>query len=370
MGNDNAHSVPTLIARQFQIAGNLHDMAPLKIGHINETFVSRWENGPRTTRYVHQLVNHNVFTDVPSVMANIERVTHHIRRKLNAGEGIKGERTLTLVPTHEGAFVVQDPEGNWWRTYEFVEGTYNVSQCNGSAEATEAGRAFGRFQRYLFDLPSPALVDPIPGFQDTASRMVALEWAISEDKMGRVRDVTREISFIRDRTQEASMLVTLLSEGRVPMRITHGDTKLNNVLFSNESKRGVCVVDLDTCMNGSILYDFGDLVRNTTQTAAEDEQDLSRVNIDLRLFEAIVQGYMETIGEALHPVERQYFGVSAKWLAVTLGARFLMDYLNGDHYFRIHRPGHNLDRCRTQLKMAECIERHEKEIEKIVQRYS
>lgn len=359
------------VVSSFDLGGEILDLLPLKIGHINETYVSRVRDSKGgVRRYVHQLINEAVFRDVPHVMRNIERVTGHIQSKIDRGEGIEGEQTLQLVSTRDGALIVCDARGAKWRTYRYVEGTYNVSQCSSGEEAVEAGRTFGRFQRYLFDLPGEPLVDPIPGFQDSAARMVALEHAIAADEHGRVRDVRREIEFIRARTAEASKLVTLLNNGSLPRRVTHGDTKLNNVLFSERTRRGVCVVDLDTCMSGTILFDIGDLIRNTAQTAAEDERDLARVNVDLTLVEGLVRGYVEAIGSALAPAERRYLPNSALWLAVTLGARFLTDHLNGDQYFRIHRPGHNLDRARTQLKMAESFERYQREIELIVERYS
>lgn len=345
------------IINQFDIPGKLKGIAPLKRGHINETFVSRWQSpSGEFTEYVHQWINDHVFQDVPALMSNIQIVTQHIASKIPEGAR---ERTLEIVAARSGAPYIRDDDGEFWRTYRFVSGTTSSAVCTGLAQAREAARIMGRFHRYLQDLSPMQLADTIPFFHHTPRRYQAFERTLRDDPMGRVSHVQREIDFALERQSIGSKIVEGLERGTLPLRVTHNDMKLNNVLFDEATGAGVCLVDLDTVMGGSYLYDFGDLVRNVSIPADEDETDLSRVEVDLRLFEALISGYAECVAGELKGEEIELLAVAPRVMALTLGVRFLNDYLDGDRYFRIHKPEHNLIRARTQFKIVASMEREE-----------
>lgn len=345
------------IINQFDIPGKLKGIAPLKRGHINETFVSRWVSpGGEVTEYIHQWINDHVFRDVPALMSNIDIVTRHIAARIPAGSK---ERTLEIVPAQSGVPYIQDAEGEFWRTYRFVAATTSSAVCTGLSQAREAARIMGRFHRYLQDLAPSQLADTIPFFHHTPRRYQAFERSVRDDRMGRAAHVRREIDFALERQPVGARIVEGIERGTLPLRVTHNDMKLNNVLFDELSGEGVCLVDLDTVMGGSYLYDFGDLVRNVSIPADEDEVDLSRVEIDLRSFEALIAGYAECVGSELTGEEIELLAVAPRIMALTLGVRFLNDYLDGDHYFRIHKPEHNLIRARAQFKIVASMEREE-----------
>ncbi|MFM1849007.1 MAG: hypothetical protein RL417_2481 [Pseudomonadota bacterium] len=340
----------------FDLGGPVLAVEPFKSGHINETYRGIVETRDGERLYIHQRVNHRVFKDVPGVMRNIVAVTDHIRRALERGEGRPGEAAVQVVRTVRGDLYAVDSEGNFWRTYEFVPGAVSFDLCSDSEQAEEAGRMVGKFQRYLRDFPAHELVDPIPQFQNTALRFQHLEQAIREDRVGRLCGVEAEVAFARSQRHLTELLVQGISSGALPLRVTHGDPKLNNILFQEGSGEGICLVDLDTCMAGSALYDFGDLVRCTAVRAAEDEQDLSKVICDLDLFRALTKGYLEVMGPELVKAEHELLAVAPQCIVLTIGIRFLTDHLNGDTYFKIHRPGHNLDRARTQFALVRSLQ--------------
>ena len=345
------------IARAFRCGGTYLGEDPYGSGHINDTFrVSYDEAGGRRVHYIHQHLNRRVFGNIPALMDNIGRVTRHQRAKLEeAAIPDLGRRVLTLVPTVEGSDYHVDADGEYWRTFEFIENAIGHDVVENVGQAFEAARAFGEFQRQLADLPG-RLHEIIPNFHNTRSRFQDLQQAIAEDSHGRVGEVGREIDFALAREEIVDVVLELMASGEIPERVTHNDTKLNNVLIDAFSGEGLCVIDLDTVMPGSVLYDVGDMIRTTTSTAAEDETELGGVAMEMAYFEAIVKGYLESAGGFLVPAERELIPFSGRLITFEVGIRFLTDYLRGDVYFKTHRDRHNLDRCRRQFRMVESIE--------------
>lgn len=355
------------LATKFQIFGELVQFDPWGTGHINDTYAATYIQGGRVIRYIHQRINHHVFKNPPLVMDNIRRVTEHMAQKL-AAMGVEGltRRTLTLVPTRDGAAYYHDPDDNYWRTYVLIEQGRVYDVIETPRVAFDGARAFGEFQKLLIDLPAPRLHETIPAFHHTPTRFAALQRAIETDPSNRAQTVKQEIEFALQHQPITRTLVDLQRAGKLPERITHNDTKMNNVIYDQVTSEGICVTDLDTVMPGLALYDFGDMVRTATCSAAEDERDLSKVAMRMDLFEALVRGYLDSAGEFLTKTEREYLAFSGKLITFEIGIRFLTDYLEGDQYFKIHREGHNLDRCRTQFALVASIEQNEATMNKLV----
>ena len=338
------------VAGQFQIHGEFVGAAPYGSGHINDTYCAVFNQGGTRIRYIFQRINHTIFKDPVALMENIRRVTAHLAAKME-GEPDASRRVLTLIPARDGRAFYADASGNHWRVYIFVESARGYDAVETPAQAKAAARAFGRFQKLLADLPAPRLNDTIPDFHHTPQRFAALERAIAADAVNRAQSARAEIEF----ALRHQSLCRVLVDAGLPERVTHNDTKLNNVLLDDATGEGVCVIDLDTVMPGLALYDFGDMVRTTTSPAKEDERDLSKVMMQFPMFEALVRGYWSETGGFLTPAEKKCLPVSGQLITFEIGLRFLTDYLAGDTYFKVHREGHNLDRCRTQFKLAESI---------------
>jgi aminoglycoside phosphotransferase (APT) family kinase protein len=273
-------------------------------------------------------------------------------------------RVLTLVPTHDERAFQVDSDGNYWRAYLFIEKARTYDVVESGEQAFQAARAFGQFQQMLADLPAPGLQYTIPNFRHTPKRFAALEKAIQADTAGRASLAKPEIDFALARKSITGVLL----DANLPERVTHNDTKFNNVMLDDATGEGICVIDLDTVMPGLALYDFGDMVRSTTSPATEDERNLSKVTMQLPMFEALVRGYLSTAGSCLTDSEKQLLVFSGKLVTFEIGIRFLTDFLEGDVYFKVHRDGHNLDRCRTQFKLIESIERQESVMNDLVAR--
>jgi Ser/Thr protein kinase RdoA (MazF antagonist) len=346
---------------QFAIDGKLQDVVPLQRGHIHDTFVSSWSQGDRVRRYLHQRMNDKVFQDIPAVMHNIETVSRHLRRKMNGASTLDGFKVLDLVPTREQRSYLMCESGQW-RTYKYIEGTSSRDRCSHPELAFEAARAFGWFQAQLADLDADCLRETLPQFFSTPHRLQQFEDALAEDPCNRALDCVPEIRFAQTRHETAFVIDDLLRSGAIRRCTVHGDTKLNNVLFSDETGHARCIVDLDTCMPGYALYDFGDLVRFTAATSAEDEQDLAKVGTDLTLYRALVDGYLAGTRGSLSAREIGMMPFAARLVTYTIGLRFLADHLAGDVYFKIHHEGHNLDRARVQFRMVEFMEEHAAEM--------
>jgi aminoglycoside phosphotransferase (APT) family kinase protein len=355
------------ISRQFQIYGQILHAEPCKIGHINETYTATYDQGGILVRYIHQRINQTVFKDPAAVMENIMRVTTHIRAKLAAQSAREITRkALTVVPTREGHSYYRDGDGECWRTFVFVEKVATFEAVQNQNQALEAGKAFGTFQSLLSDLPGARLHETIPEFHNTVKRFAALERALEEDRCNRARFAAKELEFALKQKPWVSTLLDAHARGEIPERITHNDTKFNNVMLDWETGRAMCVVDLDTVMPGLVLYDFGDMVRTTTSPTLEDEKDLAKVQMQMPMFEALARGYLGAAGAFLTPAERSYLAFAGKLITFTIGIRFLADYLKGDVYFRVHRPDHNLDRARTQFKLVQSIEEQSEAMQKFV----
>ena len=345
------------IVGAFQIWGSFVSVAPYGNGHINDTFVVVFDQAGQKVRYILQRLNESIFKDGAALMDNIMRVTSHQHRKLRqSGLDSPSRRALTLVPSQEGASFHRDTNGNLWRTYLFIENAKGYDRIENPGQAESAARAFGAFQQLLVDLPGGPLHETIPHFHDTASRFETLVRAIEADTHNRAQEAREVIEFALARQQDAGVLVSLQQSGKIPTVVTHNDTKLNNVLIDEASGEGICVIDLDTVMPGLALYDFGDMVRTATNSAPEDERDLSRVTMRMEVFEALVRGYLSSAKAFLSPLERELLPFAGKILSFECGIRFLTDYLQGDTYFKTRRPGQNLDRCRCQLRLAASIE--------------
>jgi hypothetical protein len=350
------------IARQFQLHGEVAGFASYGNGHINDTYLATCHApGSAPARYILQHINRHVFHNPIAVMENIERVTSHLAAQM-AGDPDRDRHVAALIPTHDGRKWHCDPNGETWRAYRFIEGTCTYETPESTQLAFQAARAFGRFQHQLSNLLPPRLNETIPDFHHSPKRFAALRQAIDADICNRAASAIPEIEFALAHESICGVLIA----AHLPERITHNDTKLNNVLFDEVTGEGICIVDLDTVMPGLALYDFGDMVRTTTSPAAEDERDLAKVGMQFPMFEALVSGYLSAAGEFLSKPEKDLLALSGKLITFEIGIRFLADHLSGDTYFKVHREGHNLDRCRTQFRLVESIERQEDAMNRLV----
>jgi hypothetical protein len=357
------------ISKKFQIYGEILHAETLKIGHINETYTATYDQGGTRVRYIHQKINQSVFKNPVAVMKNVMRVTMHIRKKLEARNARDlTRRSLVVIPTRDGQPFFQNGDREVWRTFVFVEGVETFEAVQSPQQAYQAGRAFGEFQSLLVDLPGQRLFETIPDFHHSRKRFVNLQQAIHNDHYNRAKDAIAEIEFALQHEPIVDVILDAMKRGKIPERITHNDTKFNNVMLDVLTGEAMCIVDLDTVMPGCSLYDFGDMVRTTTSPTLEDEMDLSKVKMQMPMFQQLARGYLSTAGQFLSKAERAHIAFSGKLITFEIGIRFLTDFLSGDTYFRIHRPAHNLDRCRTQFKLVESIERQEKAMQKFVDR--
>lgn len=344
----------------FERYGIYSEAHPHGDGHINTTFVDDQR------RYVLQRINTSIFPDADRLMQNIKSVTDFVRKKVSQMGGDPDRETLTVVPTLDGKAYCEADDGTKWRVYTYVADTYSVSVGKDPHKLYEAGRTFGRFQQMLSDFPADELYESIQNFHNTPWRLENLKKAVADDMVGRAKEVKDEIEFALSREKDASVVTDAIKNGEVPLRVTHNDTKLNNVLFDKKTDKGLCVVDLDTVMAGSMLYDFGDALRSGANTAAEDETDLSLVKFDLEAFKSFAEGFLSETLDVLTEKEIELLPFSAKLMTYECGCRFLTDHLNGDTYFKIHREGHNLDRARAQFALLRDIEVKLDDMKKII----
>ena len=347
-------------ALQFGNDAFLH-AEPYGEGHINETYAAYYRKADGTEyRNILQKINNYVFPDVDGLMENIKGVTDYLR-------GMVGEReTMTVIPAKDGKAYYRDPDGNYWRSYIFIENATAYQKIEKDADFFTCGVSFGRFQQQLAEYPAHLLHETIVNFHNTPSRYEALHAAIAADKVGRVAEVGEQIAFALEREESAGVLVKGMEDGTLPRRVTHNDTKLNNILIDDETGRGQCVIDLDTVMPGAVAFDFGDCIRFGASTAAEDETDLSKVEMSLHLFQVFADGYLSTAAPFLTQAELDSLVDGARLMTLECGVRFLTDYLSGDVYFRIHHTHHNLHRCLTQFKLVADMEQKEAEMRAII----
>ena len=346
------------VLTRFALSGTPVSCEPYGSGHINGTQLVVCDNG---ARYILQLINTTVFHDPVALMRNIELVTEHLRKKISDPRGV-----LSLVPAKDGRSFTVESEDHW-RVYELVPN----SVCYQSADEAlfrESAVAFGRFQNQLSDFPAEELAETIPHFHDTPARFRSFLRAVEENASGRREDVLREIEFVLGFQDFVHTLTNLQAKGSLPLRVTHNDTKINNVLFDADTKKALCVIDLDTVMPGLSVNDFGDAIRFGASTAAEDERDLSLVHFDLHLFETYTRGYLSTCGKSLTRTEIEMLPVGAKMMTLECGMRFLSDHIAGDTYFHVSRSSQNLDRARTQFQLVREMSDHRQEMDDIVGR--
>ena len=336
-------------------------------GHINDTYcvVCQPREG-KAIRFILQGLSLAAFPRPEELMENFVGVTTFLRQKVEAAGGDPMRETLNLVYTRDGKPFYQDATGKVWRVVHFVEKTLCLQQA--TPELFEASaRAFGRFQRLLADYPAQTLHEPIVNFHNTEDRFAKFEAALAADKLGRAGEVEAEIRFVTDRKADCSVALNALREGKLPLRVTHNDTKLNNILIDEDTLEGICVIDLDTTMPGLSIYDFGDSIRFGANHSAEDEKDLSKVNFDIELYKRYTRGFIEGAMGGLTEAELEYLPWGAKLMTLECGIRFLTDYLDGDNYFHIRYPEQNLDRCRTQFKLVSDMEAQWEQLHEIVQ---
>lgn len=358
------------VAEQFVIEGEIREARSYGNGHINDTYLVTTKKDGIERHFILQRINTSIFKNPDELMENILGVTRHLGKKIQAAGGDVARETLSVIPTWDGKSYYETPEGDCYRMYAYIEHTDSLEQIEHAKDFYAAAEAFGNFQYLLADYPADTLHETIPDFHHTKKRYERFLAVVAEDALGRAAEVAEEISFVKAREQDMSVIVEALLQGEIPLRVTHNDTKLNNVLMDKDSGRGICVIDLDTVMPGSSLYDFGDSIRFGANHAAEDEVDLSKVWVDLELFEAYVSGYLKGCKGALTQREIELMPMGAKLMTLECGMRFLTDYLEGDIYFKIHREGHNLDRCRTQFALVADMEEKWEQMCEIVRRVS
>ena len=358
------------ITENFNFEGKFIDAVPYGFGHINDTYAVTFEKANGTThRYIMQRINNNIFKNPEGLMENIERVTNHLKEKIIAVGGDYTRETLNIISTVNGKSYFRTDDGQYWRAYIFIEGARTYQIVEKEKHLYNAGNAFGKFQNLLSDFEANTLHETIPNFHNTKKRYDAFLAAVQADGFNRAANVKDEIEFVKKRAEETNKIVSMIQNGEIPVRVTHNDTKFNNVMIDDITDDGICVVDLDTVMPGSSLYDFGDAIRSGTNPADEDEKDLTKVCMDLRLYEKYTQGYLDATRNVLNNKEIESLPLGAKLMTFECGIRFLTNYLSGDVYFKIHRDGHNLDRCRTQFKMVSDMENKWDSMLEIVNKY-
>lgn len=340
------------VAELFCLEGEVTEICPYGEGHINLTLlVTTTEK-----RYIMQKMNTRVFSDPDSLMANIVGVTEHLQSR--------GIETLNVVPTKDGKSFLKGAD--CYRVYDFIENTVTYQSASDIEVFKNSGKAFGEFQNYLAQFDASKLTETIKRFHDTPKRFADFKAALEEDKLGRAKECKEEIDFILSHENTYGIAMAGLKDGSLPLRVTHNDTKLNNILMDAETGAARAVIDLDTIMPGSMLFDFGDSIRFGASTAAEDEKDLTKVHFDINLFKAYAEGYCGAVKSSITAREAELLPYGSYLMTIECGMRFLTDYLAGDTYFATKYPGHNLVRCRTQIRLASEMEAQFKEMGKII----
>ena len=348
------------ILRHFRLEGSPVICERYGEGHINRTCLAVTDSG---RRYIVQRLSRAAFHDIPALMRNVAAVTAYLAERSDDPRAC-----LHLIPTTEGGLWYRDPDGEYWRAYDYIEDSICLQTPETAEDFYQSAVAFGGFQRMLYDFPAESLVETIPNFHNTPDRYRIFHEALRADRVNRASGVQREIDFVLAREEEAGSLHAMRSSGELPLRVTHNDTKLNNVMLDQKTRRALCVIDLDTVMPGLVAYDFGDSIRFGASTAREDERDLDRVWLDLSLYRRFAEGFIPACG-TLTGLEIETLPLGAKLMTLECGLRFLTDYLDGDHYFSVARPDHNLDRARTQFKLVSDTERRWDEIQAIAKSF-
>ena len=354
------------IASNFCVEGSIEAIVPHGSGFINDTFHVK-NTHPALPGYLLQRVNHHVFQNVPALMANVQLVTSHLKKKLALVPGSNPDKeVLTIVPANDGQSFFCDADGNYWRMYCFLKDTKSYDLVLTEQQAYEGGKAFGKFQLLLADLDAGLIYESIKGFHDISMRLDNFNKAVSADPENRVKDVLPELTFVTERAGAMVSIITLGKEGKLPLRIIHNDTKFNNILL-DVNDHAQCVIDLDTVMPGYVAYDFGDAIRTIINTASEDEEDLSKIGLSIPLFTAYAQGYFESAGGFLTDMEIKSLTMGVLLIPYMQGVRFLTDYIAGDVYYKTHFAGHNLQRTRAQFQLLRKLEESAELLDEIIQ---
>ena len=355
---------------QFRYEGVLIDERPYGSGHINDTYLLTFEIAEMgTIKVILQRMNKNIFTKPIELMENILNVTSYLRKKIIENGGDPDRETLNVIRTVDDMPYFVDSEGEYWRSYKFITDATSYDQVESPEDFYQSAVAFGNFQRLLAEYPAETLHETIEGFHDTKARFQVFKKAVEDDVCGRAASVQKEIQFVLEHEHLANVFADLLEKKEIPLRVTHNDTKLNNIMIDNKTRKGICVIDLDTVMPGLAMNDFGDSIRFGASTATEDEQDLSKVSCDMELFDLYAKGFIEGCGGKLTEKEIDLMPTGAMVMTFECGMRFLTDYLQGDTYFKIHRENHNLDRCRTQFKLVKDMEANWDTMREIIDKY-
>ena len=355
---------------QFRYEGVLIDERPYGSGHINDTYLLTFEIAEMgTIKVILQRMNKNIFTKPIELMENILNVTSYLRKKIIENGGDPDRETLNVIRTVDDMPYFVDSEGEYWRSYKFITDATSYDQVESPEDFYQSAVAFGNFQRLLAEYPAETLHETIEGFHDTKARFQVFKKAVEDDVCGRAASVQKEIQFVLEHEHLANVFADLLEKKEIPLRVTHNDTKLNNIMIDNKTRKGICVIDLDTVMPGLAMNDFGDSIRFGASTATEDEQDLSKVSCDMELFDLYAKGFIEGCGGKLTEKEIDLMPTGAMVMTFECGMRFLTDYLQGDTYFKIHRENHNLDRCRTQFKLVKDMEAKWDTMREIIDKY-
>jgi hypothetical protein len=351
------------IVSNFRIKGDFVDFEKVTTGHINDSYYIK-TNSTDHPGYFLQWINNYIFKDVDGLMNNITAVTHHLADKLAAHPEL-AFKVLEIIPTLQGDKYYLQAEGHFWRLYKFIDNSHGYDVVENTDIAYEGGKAFGIFMSLLADLPADRLSETIPDFHNMEKRLGTFYNSLKANPVDRAKDIPAEIEFVKSRAEQMLTIPALIKSGKLPMRITHNDTKFNNILFDN-TDHAMCIVDLDTVMPGSVLFDFGDAIRTGANTAAEDEKDLSKVDINLPIYEAYTKGFIKSTRNSLTEVEIDNLAFSARFMTFIIGLRFLTDFLDGDPYFRTHYPEHNLVRARVQFRLVEQMELNAYKMREIV----
>ena len=355
MGTAQREVLDSMVSK-FQLTGEIVSIEPYGNGHINDTFLLIMKENGEDKKYILQKMNGEIFKNSDELMENIVRVTDFLKKKIIAQGGDPDRETLQTILTKDGKHYFKDADGYGWRIYPFIVDTVSYDKAESPEDFNRSGYAFGNFQYLLSDFPAKELHETIVNLHNTVDRFANFKKAVEADVVGRAKEVQPEIQFIMEREKDCHFFGDLLAAGEIPLRVTHNDTKLNNVLFDKDSNRAICVIDLDTVMPGFAAHDFGVAIRFGASTAAEDEKDLSKVSCSMELFEAYFDGFMEGCRGSLTQKEVETLPMGAKIMTFECGMRFLTDYLQGDTYFKVHYDGQNLDRTRTQLKLVKDME--------------
>lgn len=350
------------IATQFQLEGEIENVKPLGDGFINDTFTITTKGD--SPNYILQRKNNKIFTDIPAMMNNIKMVTEHLKKKIVAAGGDPLRESLTVIPAKDGNLYFQDPKGDYWAVCIVIPNIVDYATADTPHLAECAGRGIGKFQKMLSDFTEP-LADILPGFHNMRFRVNQWDTILAKDPVGRKAALAEEINFVEERKAEMLKFWELVETKQIPTRVTHNDTKINNILF-DKNECVVCVIDLDTVLSSTCLNDFGDAIRYMANTGLEDDQDLNNVNFSLDMFRAYAKGYISEAGSFLTDLEVEYLAFSAKFITYEQIIRFLMDYIDGDNYYKIKYPEHNLVRTRAQIKLLTSMESHYDEMKQVV----